>query len=136
MVLIALLLLNFSILPFSFADSVIIDRITQSEAEDLDITIPEEVPPGFHSLEIEVYDDAGTVSKKEVPFCKKLNGEIRWDNICPDVLEAERISEIDAIKDPSELTPYSPLSDKEKTRDLQLAALAALAARYRHRERQ
>lgn len=128
LVLIALLLLNFSILPFSFADSVIIDRITQSEAEDLDITIPEEVPPGFHSLEIEVYDDAGTVSKKEVPFCKKLNGEIRWDNICPDVLEAERITEIDAIKDPAELTPYSPLSDKEKTRDLQLAALAALAA--------
>jgi hypothetical protein len=43
-------------------------------------------------------------------------------------LEAERIEEIDAIKDPAELTPYSPLSDKEKTRDLQLAALAALAA--------
>ena len=128
LVLVALLLLNFSILPFSFADPVIIDRITQSEAEELDLTIPDEVPPGFHSLEIEVYDDAGTVSKKEIPFCKNLDGEIRWDNICPDVLEAERIEEIDAIKDPAELTPYSPLSDKEKTRDLQLAALAALAA--------
>jgi len=128
LVLLAIILINFSVLPSFGADNVIIDRITQKEAEELDLTIPEDVPAGFHSIEIEVYDDAGTVSKKEIPFCKNLDGEIHWDNLCPDVLEAKEITKLDLVKDPEQLKPYSPLSDKEKTKDLQIAALAALAA--------
>jgi hypothetical protein len=128
LVLLAIILINFSVLPGFGADNVIIDRITQKEAEELDLTIPEDVPAGFHSIEIEVYDDAGTVSKKEIPFCKNLDGEIHWDNLCPDVLEAKEIAKLDLVKDPEQLKPYSPLSDKEKTKDLQIAALAALAA--------
>ena len=57
-----ILLINFSIFPSIAAEKVIIDRITTSEAEELDLTIPDEVPPGFHFIEIEVYDDAGSVS--------------------------------------------------------------------------
>ena len=128
LLLLSIVIMNFAVLPSFAADDVIIDRITQSEAEQLDLTIPDNVPPGFHSIEIEVYDDAGTVSKKEIPFCKNLNGEIHWDNQCPDVLEAQANSAIDKVKVPSELKPYSPLSDTKKTKDLQLAALAALAA--------
>jgi len=128
LILVAIVLINFSILPSFGADNVIIDRITQSEAEELDLVIPDDVPAGFHSIEIEVYDDAGTVSKKEIPFCKNLDGEIHWDNLCPDVLEAKEIAKLDLVKDPEQLKPYSPLSDKEKTKDLQIAALAALAA--------
>jgi hypothetical protein len=128
LILLAIVLINFSILPSFGADNVIIDRITQSEAEELDLTIPDEVPAGFHAIEIEVYDDAGTVSKKEIPFCKNLDGEIHWDNLCPDVLEAKEIAKLDLVKDPDQLKPYSPLSDTEKTKDLQIAALAALAA--------
>ena len=128
LLLLAIIVINFSVLPSFGADSVIIDRITQSEAEELDITIPETVKPGFHSIEIEVYDDAGTVSKKEIPFCKNLDGEIHWDNLCPDVLEANAQAKLDKIKVPSELKKYDPLSDTEKTKDLQVAALAALAA--------
>jgi len=126
--LLAIIVLNFSELPSFGADDVIIDRITQSEAEELDLTIPDDVPAGFHSIEIEVYDDAGTVSKKEIPFCKNLAGEIHWDNLCPDVLEANAQAELDKIKVPSELKEYDPLSDTQKTKDLQIAALAALAA--------
>ena len=60
-----LLLLNFLVLPSNAVEQkVVIDRLTQSEAEDLDIEIPDEVPPGFHSITIEVYDDNGTVSQK------------------------------------------------------------------------
>jgi hypothetical protein len=127
-ILLAIILINFSILPTFGADDVIIDRITQSEAEQLDLTIPENVPPGFHSIEIEVYDDHGTVVKKEVPFCKNLDGEVHWDNLCPDVLEAQANKKLDAIKTPVALKPYEPLSDTQKTKDLQIAALAALAA--------
>jgi len=126
--LLILIIINFSVLPSFGADDVIIDRITQHEAEQLDLTIPDNVPAGFHSIIIEVYDDKGTVSKKEVPFCKNLAGEIHWDNNCPDVLEAQANSAIDKVKIPSELKPYSPLSDSKKTKDLQIAALAALAA--------
>jgi hypothetical protein len=126
--LISILIINFSVLPSFGADDVIIDRITQSEAEQLDLTIPDSVPPGFHSIEIEVYDDAGTVSKKEISFCKNLDGEIHWDNQCPDVRQAQANSAIDRVKVPVELKPYSPLSDTQKTKDLQIAALAALAA--------
>ena len=54
LILLAIILINFSVLPSFGAENVIIDRITQSEAEELDLTIPDDVPPGFHSIEIEV----------------------------------------------------------------------------------
>ena len=123
LLLLAIVIINFSILPSFGADSVIIDRITQSEAEELDLTIPEEVPPGFHSVEIEVYDDKKTVVKKEIPFCNNLDGEIHWDNLCPDVLEANERDKLDKIKIPSELKPYDPLSDSQKTKDLRATRL-------------
>ena len=84
--LLTIFLLNLSVLP-SFADEqkVVIDRLTQSEAEDLDIEIPDDVPPGFHSITIEVYDDNGTVSEKEIEFCKDEKGVVQWDNKCPNL---------------------------------------------------
>jgi hypothetical protein len=69
LLLLTLIFLNFSVLPADAAEKkVVIDRLTQSEAEDLDIEIPDDVPPGFHSITIEVYDDNGTVSQKEIEF--------------------------------------------------------------------
>ena len=71
LLLLTLIFLNFSVLPaYSAEKKVVIDRLTQSEAEDLDIEIPDEVPPGFHSITIEVYDDNGTVSQKRLSFVK------------------------------------------------------------------
>jgi hypothetical protein len=128
----ALLLLNFLVLPANAAEQkVVIDRLTQSEAEDLDIEIPDDVPPGFHSITIEVYDDNGTVSQKEIEFCKDEEGVVQWDNNCPNLKLDEEPAPVDpepvkAIK--AGLQPYDPLSDSETTRGLQLAAFAALAA--------
>jgi hypothetical protein len=77
--LLAIIFLNFSVLPSSAVEQkVVIDRLTQSEAEDLDIEIPDDVPPGFHSITIEVYDDNGTVSQKEIEFCKDEKGVQGW----------------------------------------------------------
>ena len=128
----ALLLLNFLVLPANAAEQkVVIDRLTQSEAEDLDIEIPDEVPPGFHSITIEVYDDNGTVSQKEIEFCKDEEGVIQWDNNCPNLNLDEEPAPVDpepvkAIK--VGLQPYDPLGDPETTKGLHLAAFAALAA--------
>lgn len=130
--LLALIILNFSILPgFGAEQKVVIDRLTESEAEDLDIEIPDDVPPGFHSITIEVYDDNGTVSQKEIEFCKDEEGVVQWDNKCPNLNLDEEPAPIDpepvkAIK--VGLQPYDPLSDPETTKGLHLAGFAALAA--------
>lgn len=133
--LLAIIFLNLSVLPsFAAEQKVVIDRLTQSEAEDLDITIPDDVPPGFHSITIEVYDDKGTVSQKEIQFCKDENGVVQWDNKCPnlkvdengDFIEPVAVEEVKTVK--SDLKPYNPLKDSDTTKGLQLAAFAALAA--------
>ena len=131
--LLAIILLNFLVLPTSVAveKNVVIDRLTQSEAEDLDITIPDDVPPGFHSITIEVYDDNGTVSQKEIEFCKDEEGVVQWDNKCPNLKLDEEAAPVDpepvkAIK--TGLQPYDPLDDPETTKGLYLAGFAALAA--------
>ena len=133
LLLLALILLNFSLLPSNAAEQeVIIDRLTESEAEDLDIEIPDSVPPGFHSITIEVYDDNGTVSQKEIEFCKDEEGIVQWDNNCPNLnLDEEPApaapepEQVRAIK--AGLKPYNPLSDPETTKGVQLAAFAILA---------
>ena len=130
--LLTLIFLNFSVLPSDAVEKkVVIDRLTQAEAEDLDIEIPDDVPPGFHSMTIEVYDDNGTVSQKEIEFCKDENGVVQWDNNCPNLNVDEEPAPVDpepvkAIK--AGLQPYDPLGDPETTKGLHLAAFAALAA--------
>ena len=130
--LLAIIFLNFSVLPgFAAEQKVVIDRLTQSEAEDLDIEIPDDVPPGFHSITIEVYDDNGTVSQKEIEFCKDEEGVVQWDNKCPKLdltepVEVEDPVQVKAIE--LGLKPYDPLQDSETTKGLHLAAFAALAA--------
>ena len=132
LLLLALIVLNFSVLPADAVEKkVVIDRLTQSEAEDLDIEIPDDVPPGFHSITIEVYDDNGTVSEKEIEFCKDEEGVVQWDNKCPNLNLEEEPAPIDpepvkAIK--TGLQPYDPLGDPETTKGLYLAGFAALAA--------
>ena len=106
--LLVLLFLNLSVLPSWSADNVIIDRMSASEAEDLDIQIPNDVPPGFHSVEIEVYDESGTLSTQEIVFCKNLTGEVHWDNKCPDVTELWAYEDLMKIKEREKLPAYSP----------------------------
>ena len=112
------LITQISVLPSWSADTVLIDRITQSEAEELDIQIPPETPSGFHQIQIEVYDDAGTISAKTILFCKNLLGEINWDNNCPDLVAAAE----------GFMQPYDPMDYPEETQSTQVAAFALLGA--------
>jgi hypothetical protein len=113
-----LLITQISVLPSWGAETVLIDQITQSEAEELDIQIPPETPSGYHQIQIEVYDDAGTVSSKIILFCKNLLGEIKWDNDCPDLVAAAE----------GFMQPYDPLDNPEDTQSTQVAAFALLGA--------
>jgi hypothetical protein len=112
------LITQISVLPSWGADTVLIDRITENEAEELDIQIPPETPSGFHQIQIEVSDDAGVVSSKTILFCKNLLGEIKWDNNCPDVVEAAE----------GFMQPYDPMDYPEETQSTQVAAFALLGA--------
>ena len=127
----ALLFLNFLVLPSAQAkQEVVIDRITKAEAEDLNIEIPDDVPPGHHSITIDVYDDNGTVSTKEIPFCKDDKGVVQWDNKCPNLKSDQptKVVLVPVKEITTGLQPYDPLGDPETTKGLQLAAFAALAA--------
>jgi hypothetical protein len=112
------LMTQISVLPSWGKDTVLIDRITQSEAEELDIQIPPETPSGFHQIQIEVSDDAGVLSSKTILFCKNLVGEIKWDNNCPDLVEAAQ----------GFMQPYDPMDYPEETQSTQVAAFALLGA--------
>ena len=109
-----ILITQISVLPSWGADTVLIDQITESEAQELDIQIPPETPSGYHQIQIEVYDDAGTISAKTILFCKNLLGEIKWDNNCPDLEEAAE----------GFMQPYDPLDNPEDTQSTQVAAFA------------
>jgi len=129
--LLALLMLNFLVLPSVQArQEVVIDRITKAEAEDLNIEVPDDVPPGHHSITIEVYDDNGTVSQKEIPFCKDEKGVVQWDDKCPNLKSDQptKVVPVPVKEITTGLQPYDPLGDPETTKGLQLAAFAALAA--------
>jgi hypothetical protein len=130
--LLVIILLNLSVLPsFAAEQKVVIDRLTQSEAEDLNIEIPDDVPPGFHSITIEVYDDKGTVSQKEIEFCKDESGVVQWDNNCPNLKvdeDGDMVAPVPVEEVKTDLKPYNPLKDSDTTKGLQLAAFAALAA--------
>jgi hypothetical protein len=113
-----IIITQISVLPSWGKDTVLIDQITESEAQELDIQIPPDTPSGYHQIQIEVYDDAGTISAKTILFCKDLLGEIKWDNNCPDLVEAAE----------GFMQPYDPLDNPEDTQSTQVAAFALIAA--------
>ena len=68
-----LFILQISIMPSWGAETVLVDRVSSAEAEELDIQIPADVPPGYHEVIIEVYDDGGVLDKKVLEFCKEIS---------------------------------------------------------------
>jgi hypothetical protein len=123
-----LFILQLSILPSWGAETVLIDRMTTTEAEELNIEIPADVPPGYHEVIIEISDDANVVEKKVLTFCKDLNGAIDWASNCPDLVRIYSEDELVPLSQRAELPAYDPAQEPEKSKDLAVTAFAALAA--------
>jgi hypothetical protein len=123
-----LFILQLSILPSWGADTVLIDRLTSSEAEELNIDIPTDTPPGYHEVVIEVSDAAGIIDQKVLTFCKDLDGNIDWASNCPELVRTYSEEELTSITDRADLPSYDPAQEPEKTKDLAVTAFAALAA--------
>jgi hypothetical protein len=120
--------LQISVLPSWAAETVLIDRITSAEAEQLDIEIPASVPPGYHEVEIEISDDAGVLDTKILTFCKDIDGTIDWASNCPDLQRIFSEEELKPIEIRAELPGYDPAQEVDKSKDTQIAAFAVLAA--------
>lgn len=119
-----LVILNLASPASAFANEnrVILDQLLTGDAPQLDaseIKIPDDLKPGFHELQVEVLDDIGIVSSKTALFCKDLDGELHFDNLCPDLLVTTQ-QEIFR----SSLKPYSPNSDPLGTTSIALVAFA------------
>ncbi len=124
----SLFFLQISIMPSWGAETVLVDRLSSAEAEQLDIEIPTSVSPGYHEVIIEVYDDGGTVDKKVLTFCKDVDGTIDWTSNCPELVRIYSESELLLITERSELPAYDPAQEPDKSKDLQVTAFAVLAA--------
>ena len=125
-ILIIFLILIFSIgapaLANAKEDRVILDQLLTGDVPQLnaeDIKIPDDLKPGYHELKVEVLDDLGVVSSKTALFCKSLDGELHFDNNCPDLLVT---NEKKVFR--SAYKPYDPISDPEGTATLALVAFA------------
>ncbi|CAN2230013.1 hypothetical protein MCEMRE182_01445 [Candidatus Nanopelagicaceae bacterium] len=123
-----LFILQLSILPSWGADTVIIDRLTVAEAEELNIDIPSETPPGYHEVVIEVSDATGVLDQKILTFCKDLDGNIDWASNCPNLVRMYSEEELIPLTQRAELPSYDPAQEPEKSKDLAVTAFAALAA--------
>ncbi len=123
-----LFILQISILPSWGAETVLIDRLTTAEAEELDIQIPAETSPGYHEVIIQVSDDSGVLDQKILTFCKNLDGTIDWASNCPGLASISSAEELSQITSREDLPEYDPAQEPEKSKDLQVAAFAVLAA--------
>ena len=59
---------------------VILDTLLTGDVPALnakDLNIPSDLEPGFHELQVQVYDDNGVISTQTALFCKDLKGELQ-----------------------------------------------------------
>jgi hypothetical protein len=124
----AILVLNIGAPSLAFAgdNRVILDQLLTGDVPQLnanDITIPDDLKPGYHELQVEVLDDNGVVSSKTALFCKDLKGELHFDNNCPDLLVTN-----DKKVFRSAYKPYDPTSDPVGTASIALVAFAVASS--------
>ena len=125
-VILLLFLLTFTIaspsMAFAEDNRVILDQLLTGDTPQLnaeDIKIPDDLKPGYHELQVEVLDDTGVVSSKTALFCKDLEGELHFDNNCPDLLVTNKVKVFR-----NQYKPYDPTSDPIGTASLALVAFA------------
>ena len=127
-VLFLLFFINLSIAS-SFADErIIVDKIANSEAEQIELKIPKETKPGPGKVTIEIINDNGSIAGTAyADFCKDLDGFIHWNEPCQGFDEIASLTKLNAIVERKQLPSYDPAQEPEKNSKNMLAGLAALA---------
>ena len=126
------LLIFIFMLNFSTLNAVADDPVTEITAtdvnQDVNIDLPDDLPPGYHIATAEVTDpETGEVTSQDIEFCKDTSGDIHWDNYCPDLEAVVDPATLENVTTPDELPAYSPASEPEKTSQTQVAGFTALS---------
>ena len=128
LVILVLLLLNFGV-AMTFADErIIVDRIANKEAEQLELQIPDETNPGPGKVTIEIINPDGSIEGTAyADFCKDLDGKINWNQPCTEFDEIYSLNKLNLILNREQLPGYEPAQEPDKNSRNMLAGLAALA---------
>jgi hypothetical protein len=128
LVILVLLLLNFG-MAMTFADErIIVDRIANKEAEQLELQIPDETNPGPGKVTIEIINPDGSIEGTAyADFCKDLDGKINWNQPCTEFDEIYSLNKLNLILNREQLPGYEPAQEPDKNSRNMLAGLAALA---------
>jgi hypothetical protein len=127
LLLLLVILLNFSIIP-THADDQVADLIADGTSADVLIDLPSDLAPGYHTAIAQITDpDTGQVTEEEINFCKDKTGEIHWDNSCPDLDIVVDPATLVDVTDVDKLPTYNPTSEPEKTAQTQITGFAALS---------
>lgn len=121
------ILLNFSLMPLH-ADDQLADIVSTDSTADVLIDLPPDLPPGYHTAAVEVTDpDTQEVTTEDINFCKDKNGEISWENICPDLDIVVDPATLESVTNVESLPVYNPATEPEKTAQTQVGGFAALS---------
>lgn len=127
LLLLVVALLHFSLMP-SMADDQVADLVANESSIDVLIDLPPDLPAGYHSTVVQVTDpETQEVTDEELNFCKDKSGEIRWDNICPDLDIVVDPETLENVTDVESLPVYNPVTEPEKTVQTQVGGFAALS---------
>jgi len=125
-----LVAITFLVMPDSFAKENVqlFDQVlTDAEAQQLNIVVPADTDPGYHVIRMQIYDDGGVLSEKKIPFCKRLDGRVNWNNICPGMDPVLPKDELILIKWRGSLPLYHAGMEPKKQSKTMVAIFAALA---------
>jgi hypothetical protein len=83
LIFLALILTFGTVNAYADQGKIILDTISKAEAEQLNIVIPTNTPPGHHTATIQIVDPtSGIVSSRDIQFCMNADGTVSWDNVC------------------------------------------------------
>lgn len=125
-----LVFVSFMAVPNAFAkgDVQLFDEeFNAQKAKDLNIVVPPDTDPGYHFVRVQIYDEGGVLSERKIPFCKRLDGRVNWDNKCPGMDPVLPKNELILIKIRADLPLYHAGMEPKKQSKTMVAVFAALA---------
>ena len=120
--------MNFSTLAMAAEtpDLVLHQSITAADAKELNIQIPDDVTPGYKTLEVNVSGMGKATQMQTVLFCKDSDQVIHWDNQCPGLSNLVVMPPVENLLSRESYLPYDPLDNPKETTSTVIIAFAAL----------
>ncbi len=105
---------------------ILYQGLTTAEQTQLDLSIPQNLDPGYQTITVTVTGKDQVAESKTLNFCKSLDGNINWNNVCPDATVMVSQKVLESIHLRAKLPKYNPRSEPKKTTDIVITSMAAL----------